>query len=154
MNNLPDLSILDSLSPEEKALAMEILKEYSQEGQSAILEDLKYQDYDEIPVSIDEFIWNDRYLGRGLCMTDPYTGEKRSTVFPYWIDTLKKIFPDNLTTKYNTLILSGAIGLGKAQPLDAKVLTAEGYRTMGSLKVGEAVYGPDGMLHNILGVYP
>ena len=154
MNNLPDLSILDSLSPEEKALAMEILKEYSQEGQSSILEELKYQDYDEIPVSIDEFIWNDRYLGRGLCMTDPYTGEKRSTVFPYWIDTLKKIFPDNLTTKYNTLILSGAIGLGKAQPLDAKVLTADGYRTMGSLKVGEDVYGPDGELHKILGVYP
>ena len=77
MNNLPDLSILDSLSPEEKALAMEILKEYSQEGQSNILEDLKYQDYEEIPVSIDEFIWEDRYLGRGLCMTDPYTQEKR-----------------------------------------------------------------------------
>ena len=154
MNNLPDLSILDSLSPEERKLALEILKEYSQEGQSAILEDLKYQDYDEIPVSIDEFIWNDRYLGRGLCMTDPYTGEKRSTVFPYWIDTLKKIFPDNLTTKYNTLILSGAIGLGKAQPLNAKVLTADGYRAMGSLKVGEDVYGPDGELHKILGVYP
>ena len=29
MNNLPDLSILNRLSPEEKALALEILKEYS-----------------------------------------------------------------------------------------------------------------------------
>ena len=113
MNNLPDLSILDSLSPEERKLALEIFKELSEEGQSAIFDDLKYSDYEEIPVPIDEFIWNDRYLGKGLCMVDQYTGEKRSTVFPYWIDTLKKIFPDNLTTKYNTLILSGAIGLGK-----------------------------------------
>lgn len=154
ISNELNLEQLNSLSPEERALALEILKEYSQEGFSSILEDLKYSDYEEIPVSIDEFIWEDRYLGRGLCMVDQYTGEKRSTVFPYWIETLKKIFPDNLTTKYNTLILSGAIGLGKAQPLNAQVLTADGYRAMGSLKVGEKVFGPDGELHKILGVYP
>ena len=114
MNNLPDLSILDSLSPEEKALAMEILKEYSQEGQSAILEDLKYQDYEEIPVDIMTFISDERYLGRGLYLVDEATGERKCTVFPYWIETLKDIFPDNLTTKYNTIILSGSIGLGKS----------------------------------------
>jgi hypothetical protein len=27
---------------------------------------------------------------------------------------LQDIFPDNLTTKYNTLILTGSIGLGKS----------------------------------------
>ena len=30
------------------------------------------------------------------------------------IEKLKEIFPDNLTTKYNTLILTGSIGLGKS----------------------------------------
>lgn len=83
MSNLPDLSALNSLSPEERALALEILKEYSQDGQSSILEDLKYSDYEEIPVSITEFISNDRYLGRGLYITDEFTGERRCTVFPY-----------------------------------------------------------------------
>jgi hypothetical protein len=56
MNNLPDLSILNGLSKEERALAIEILKEYSQDGQSAILEDLKYSDFEEVPVDIITFI--------------------------------------------------------------------------------------------------
>ena len=114
MNNLPDLSVLDGLSPEEKALAMEILKEYSESGESEILEDLKYSDFEEIPVDIMTFISDERYLGRGLYLVDPFTGERKCTVFPYWIETLKDIFPDNLTTKYNTIILTGSIGLGKS----------------------------------------
>ena len=114
MNNLPDLSALNSLSPEERALALEILKEYSQDGQSAILEDLKYSDFEEVPVDIITFITEEKYLGRGLWIKDEFTGERKCTVFPYWIGVLQDIFPDNLTTKYNTVILTGSIGLGKS----------------------------------------
>jgi hypothetical protein len=114
MNNLPDLSVLDGLSPEERKLALEILNELSQDGKSEILEDLKYSDFEEIPVSIDEFISNERYLGKGLYIKDPFTGERKCTVFPYWLETFRDIFPDNLTTKYNTIILTGSIGLGKS----------------------------------------
>ena len=114
MSNELNLDILNSLSPEERALALEILKEYSQDGYSETLEDLKYSDYEEIPVDIMTFISDERYLGRGLYLVDEATGERKCTVFPYWIDTLKDIFPDNLTTKYNTIILSGSIGLGKS----------------------------------------
>ena len=114
MNNLPDLSALNSLSPEERALALEILKEYSQDGQSALLHDLQYSDYEEIPVDIMTFITEERYLGRGLWIVDEFTGERKCTVFPYWIEKLKEIFPDNTTTRYNTVILTGSIGLGKS----------------------------------------
>lgn len=114
MNNLPDLSILDSLSPEERKLALEILNELSKEGKSEILDDLQYEDFEEVPVDIMTFISDERYLGRGLYLVDDVTGERKCTVFPYWIETLKDIFPDNLTTKYNTIILSGSIGLGKS----------------------------------------
>ena len=114
MNNLPDLSALNSLSPEERALALEILKEYSEDGQSALMEDLKYSDYEEIPVDIMTFISEERYLGRGLYIVDEFTGERKCTVFPYWIKVLKDIFPDNVTTRYNTVILTGSIGLGKS----------------------------------------
>ena len=114
MNNPPDLSALNNLSPEERALALEILKEYSQDGQSAILEDLKYSDYEEIPVDIMTFISEERYLGRGLYIVDEFTGERKCTVFPYWLNVLKDIFPDNVSTKYNTVILTGSIGLGKS----------------------------------------
>lgn len=114
MSNEINLDVLNSLSPEERSLALEILKEYSQDGQSTILEDLKYSDYDEIPVDIMTFISDERYLGRGLYIVDDFTGERKCTVFPYWLDKLQEIFPDNLTTRYNTVILTGSIGLGKS----------------------------------------
>ena len=114
MNNLPDLSVLDGLSPEERKLALEILNELSESGESTTLKDLQMSDWDEWPVDIMTFISDERYLGRGLYIVDDITGERKCTVFPYWIETLKDIFPDNLTTKYNTIILSGSIGLGKS----------------------------------------
>jgi hypothetical protein len=78
-----DLSKLNNLSPEERALALEILKEYAQEGTSSLLEDIKYSDFEEIPVDIMTFISEDQYLGRGLYIVDEYTGERKCTVFPY-----------------------------------------------------------------------
>lgn len=114
MSNEINLDMLDKLSPEERALALEILKEYSQEGYSTLLEDLKYSDFEEIPVDIMTFISDERYLGRGLYSVDEFTGERKCTVFPYWIEKLKEIFPDNITTRYNTIVLTGSIGLGKS----------------------------------------
>lgn len=114
MSNEINLEQLNNLSPEERALALEILKEYSQEGYSTLLEDLKYSDFEEVPVDIMAFISEDRYLGRGLYSVDEFTGERKCTVFPYWIEKLKEIFPDNITTRYNTIVLTGSIGLGKS----------------------------------------
>ena len=114
ISNEINLKALDGLSPEERALAMQILREYASDGSSALLEDLKYSDFEEIPVDIMTFISDDRYLGRGLYSVDEFTGERKCTVFPYWLEKLQEIFPDNLTTRYNTLILTGSIGLGKS----------------------------------------
>ena len=114
ISNELNLEQLNNLSPEERALALEILKEYSQDGFSNILEDLKYSDFEEIPVDIMTFISDERYLGRGLWIKDEFTGERKCTVFPYWIEKLQEIFPDNITTRYNTVILTGSIGLGKS----------------------------------------
>ncbi len=50
--------------------------------------------------------------------------------------------------------LSGPAGSGKAQPLDALLLTPEGYITMGEVKVGDKVCGSDGNFHNVTGVFP
>ena len=114
ISNDINLEQLNNLSPEERALALEILKEYSQDGFSSLLEDLKYSDYEEIPVDIMTFISEEQYLGRGLYSVDAFTGERKCTVFPYWLEKLKEIFPDNVTTRYNTVILTGSIGLGKS----------------------------------------
>ena len=114
MSNVANISqALQNLSDEEKKAALEILKQVAADGKSDLLDSLKYSDFAEIPVDIEEFLDNDEYLGKGIWERDEVTGERRCTLFPYWRDTLKKIFPDNLTTKYNTLILTGSIGLGK-----------------------------------------
>lgn len=52
------------------------------------------------------------------------------------------------------LLLYGTEGIGKAQPLDAKVLTPTGFTTMGQIKVGDKVIGSDGKPHTVIGVYP
>lgn len=112
INNLQlHLDELQGLSEQERNLALEILNQYSQQGQSNIYDNLKYQDYEEIPVDIITFMDDPHYLGKGLM--NPDTG--KSTVFPYWRDLAKKIYPDNLApADYNTLALSGSIGLGKS----------------------------------------
>ena len=44
--------------------------------------------------------------------------------------------------------------VGKAQPLDAKILTPHGFVSMGSLKIGDKVIGADGKAHSVLAIYP
>ena len=104
-----DLSVLNGLSPEERSLALNILKQYATDGKSDLLATLKYQDFEEIPVDIHTFLHDKRYLGNGL-----YDKDGRFTLFPYWEEKLADVFPDNLTTKYNTIILTGSIGIGKS----------------------------------------
>ena len=43
---------------------------------------------------------------------------------------------------------------GRAQPLHSKILTPIGWRTMGSLKVGDLVIGSDGKPTEVMGVFP
>lgn len=105
---LSSYSRLESLSEKEKEYALKILNELSK-GNSDSYNNLIYADYAEIPVDINTFLHDKKYLGAGL--TDK---EGRFTVFPYWIEVLNKLFPNNLDIAYNTLILSGAIGIGKS----------------------------------------
>ena len=114
MSNEKQLEILNSLGPEEREYAIKILKEFADTGKSESLDFLKYGDFEEVPVDIDTFLDNDTYLGKGLWEVDALSGERKCTVWPFWRETLKELFPDNLTTAYNTLILTGAIGIGKS----------------------------------------
>ncbi|ODR09652.1 phosphate starvation-inducible protein PhoH [Mycobacterium sherrisii] len=43
---------------------------------------------------------------------------------------------------------------GRAQPLFTKVLTPNGFRPIGDLKVGDSVIGSDGLPTEVIGVYP
>jgi len=45
-------------------------------------------------------------------------------------------------------------GIGKAQPLDAKIVTPNGYIFMGEVKKGDSVIGIDGNICKVLNVFP
>lgn len=51
-------------------------------------------------------------------------------------------------------LIGDDMGLGKAQPLDARILTPEGWRLMGDLQVGDLVIGSAGRAVRVTGVYP
>lgn len=104
-----DKSVLDSLSPKEREVALKIMEELKNGGSSKTFNSLKYADYTEIPVDIETFLHNKKYLGNGL-----YDPNGRFTLFPFWEEKLKQIFPTNVDTAYNTLVLTGAIGIGKS----------------------------------------
>lgn len=100
---------MNELTEKEQQEVLKILKEMSN-GDASTYNSLLKEDYEEIPVDIDTFLHDPKYLGRGLT-----NEEGKFTVFPYWIKVLKDIFPDPLKpAKYNTLALTGAIGLGKS----------------------------------------
>lgn len=105
-----DLSVLDSLSPVEKELALSILEEYSKEGKSEQLNKLILEDYQEAPVDILTFVDDDNYLGNAW-----HDSEGKSKLYPYWRKELLKIFPDNITTSVNNAIFSGSRGRGKSE---------------------------------------
>lgn len=62
------------------------------------------QYYEEIPVSIDEFLENPKYLGG--------TTNRGKAIYPKWREALRDIFKDPY--KYTTVILTGCIGSGKS----------------------------------------
>ena len=125
---------LKNLSEKEKQEVLRILNQISAGDNSAYMS-LLSEDYDEIPVDIETFLHEPKYLGRGLI-----SAEGRFTVFPYWVDILKKLFPDPLRpVQYNTLALTGAIGLGKSF-MAVLVMLYELYRMM-CLKNPYTYYG-------------
>jgi replicative DNA helicase len=52
------------------------------------------------------------------------------------------------------IILAARPSMGKAQPLDAKVLTRGGWKTMGDIRVGDEVSSIDGAESRVIGVFP
>ena len=52
------------------------------------------------------------------------------------------------------IILAARPGMGKAQPLDAKLLSPTGWKTMGEIKKDDLLAGSDGRFHKVKDVFP
>lgn len=95
----------NKLEPDEQKIVVNILTEFKKYGRSEALESLWYQDYEEIPISIAEFISNPYYLGKST-----RNGE---SIYPYWRKKYNEIFDESLN--YEEIVLTGAIGVGKTR---------------------------------------
>ena len=116
---------LKDLTESEREAVLAILQEYSDTGESDAYKSLLLQDYKEIPVDIETFLTDDKYLG--LAWKD--AGGKPK-LYDFWLKTLKKIFPTNIDTDYNTLLETGARGIGKSEVACGAVGAYMMYRIM------------------------
>lgn len=51
-------------------------------------------------------------------------------------------------------VIIGSSSFGKAQPLDSRIVTPDGWKLMGDMQVGDYVIGADGKAHRVSGVFP
>lgn len=77
-----------------------------------------------------------------------------TNVIPLGFDELDRCLPGGGARPGQLMMLLGKSGTGKAQPLDAKVLTPSGWRLMGALSVGDEVINPRGPIARVIGVFP
>ena len=67
-------------------------------------------------------------------------------------DTVLKVLASG--ERPQVLLLWGSSGCGKAQPLDSLVLTVDGYKKMGDIRVGDLVYTHSGCIAPVTGIFP
>lgn len=96
--------IYDRCNDEEKSILVQILMELSQAGESQTYKDLWYQDYKEIPVDLDTFLCDDRYLGK--------VTRNGEGIYPYWKTAMHQIF--DAGNKYHECLFTGATRIGKS----------------------------------------
>ncbi len=70
----------------------------------------------------------------------------------YQRDAYDRILAELQTVRSTLCVM--ATGLGKAQPLDAQVLTSFGWQDMGSVVKGQYIFGSDGRKWPITGIFP
>ena len=124
-SDIMNLKEVQELSESERKYLLQIMLEMSKNGASKTLDQFKYQDYNEIPVDIETFLTNDNYLGKAW-----KDASGKSKLYPFWLEQLKKLFPTNIDTDYNTFLESGARGIGKSEVACGCVCTYLMYRVM------------------------
>lgn len=92
------------MDEQSKHYMRKILAEVRDDGYSETYENMWLQDYKEIPVDIDTFICDPRFLGNAT-----NNGE---AVYPHWREVLREIF--NAGNKYNEIVFTGATRIGKS----------------------------------------
>lgn len=112
MSTKDSIEQLNSLTPIQREVALKILKDTLEKNKSTTLNEMLETDYDEIPVDIDTFLTDPRYLGK-------FTNNGKNLTYRKWPEALREWFPNPLApSPYVEIALTGAIGLGKSTNFD------------------------------------
>lgn len=71
-----------------------------------------------------------------------------------FLNAIKYPIPDSGQVIFLNAPIFASPGDGKAQPVDAPVLTPTGWKPIGSLRIGDQVIGADGLAHFVTGIFP
>ena len=88
------------------------------------------------------------FEGLGETLSDDYR-----TPIPTGVDKLDECLEGGLG-KGELGVIIGSSSFGKAQPLDSRILTPNGFKLMGEMKIGDYVIGRDGNPYMVSGVFP
>lgn len=71
-----------------------------------------------------------------------------------WTEKQQRFIQLALAKNTKIILCKSPAGTGKAQPIDALILTPSGFKKMGDLQLGEFVSIPNGKSAPIIGIYP
>ena len=83
-----------------------------------IIYELTENCYIQKPVDIETFIRDPYYLGNSI----------GDTIYPLWVDLLKKVHPHPCLNMYNEIAVSSAIGVGKTTCAIISMVQLKHYR--------------------------
>lgn len=133
MPKIDELPQIQSLNEEEKKLFYEMVRSSKKPDGSLDLthiQDLWDVDYDEVPVTVDQFIEDEYYMG--------LVYDHGNSIYPFWRKFLHDLFHNNPDKAFEVAI-TGAIGTGKST-IATIALSYLMYRTL-CLKNPQKFYG-------------
>lgn len=101
------------------------------------------QQLSRIGNSLNQSGWSDQFVA-SLPFT--FTGAQQRVV--------QEIAEDMSAEHPMRRLLHGEVGSGKAQPLYSKILTPNGFTTMGQISIGDEVLTPDGNATHVADIFP
>ena len=87
--------------------------------------------WEQIPVDIDTFLFDRRYLGNAWL-----NGRDEKTMFPFWEKLAHQVYPLPMRSPYNTIILSGSTG---CVDCDTEFFDGYGWKKISEWKQGDKV---------------
>jgi hypothetical protein len=110
---------------------------------------------------------NSEYVGKCIKITVVESSFKGIEILPYEKNREHELILNDIQIKFMNhfihrvskggtarYLLNGEPGTGKAQPLDAKILTPNGWVRIGEINIGDEVLTPNGNVTKVIGVYP